>query len=235
MQVYFVPSRRECLRRRNHFDDFFMDTLLSPSSFMFDEDKDFDFMKHPLRRIRRISPYIIPRGIKNINIRTEKENNEEKENKKCKKDSNKNTESSKYSSQNEEKSLTKKDNFLNQFINFEEIFPSFNELSTLLRNSEEGPFEVNVNLRGCDPEKVKVEIKDDVLKVEGSKKTSEGSYTYVRHEQTIPKGVSASSLKASLLPEGILTIRQDQKQDVPVTMITEKESEKSSEESRKNA
>ncbi|KAL7648633.1 UNVERIFIED_CONTAM: hypothetical protein RMT77_000539 [Armadillidium vulgare] len=211
-----------------------MDTLLPPSSFMFDEDEDFAFMKHPLRHIRRISPYIIPRGIKNINIRTEKENNEEIENKKCLKDSNKNTESSKYSSQNEEKSLTKKDNFLNQFINFEEIFPSFNEFSTLLRNSE-GPFEVNVNLRGCGPEKVKVEIKDDVLKVEGSKKTSEGSYTYVRHEQTIPKGVSASSLKASLLPEGILTIRQDQKQDVPVTMITEKESEKSSEESRKNA
>src|ERR1700755_3519862 len=154
MQVYFVPSRRECLRRRNHFDDFFMDTLLSPSSFMFDEDKDFPFMKHPLRHIRRISPYIIPRRIKNINIRKEKENNEEKENKKCEKDSNKNTETSKYSSQNEEKSLTKKDNFLNQFINFEEIFPLFNELSTLLRNSEEGPFEVNVNLRGCDPEKV---------------------------------------------------------------------------------
>ncbi|KAL7648629.1 UNVERIFIED_CONTAM: hypothetical protein RMT77_000535 [Armadillidium vulgare] len=234
MQVYFVPSRRECLRKRNHFDDFFMDTLLPPSSFMFDEDEDFAFMKHPLRH-RRISPNIIPRSIKNINIRKEKENNEEKENKKCEKDSNKNTESSKYSSQNEEKSLTKKEDFFNQLISLEETIPTFNELSTLLRNSEEGPFEVNVNLRGCDPEKVKVEIKDDVLKVEGSKKTSEGSYTYVRHEQTIPKGVSASSLKASLLPEGILTIRQDQKQVVPVTMITEKESEKSSEESLKNA
>ncbi|KAL7648634.1 UNVERIFIED_CONTAM: hypothetical protein RMT77_000540 [Armadillidium vulgare] len=234
MQVYFVPSRSECLRRRNHFDDFFMDTLLPPSSFMFDEDEDFAFMKYPLRH-RRISPYIIPRRIKNIRIRKEKENNEEKENKKCEKDSNKNTESSKYSSQNEEKSLTKKDDFFNQLINLEEKFPSFNELSTLLRNSEEGPFEVNVNLRGCDPEKVKVEIKDDVLKVERSKKTSEGSYTYVRHEQTIPKGVSASSLKASLLPEGILTVRQDQKLDVSVTMITEKKSEKSSEESRKNA
>lgn len=235
MEVYYVPSRRECLRRRNLFDDFFMDTHFHPScpSRMFNEAEDFTFLEHPFRRIRRISPYITPRSIRRIDIQKKKHTSEENEKEKSEKDSS--SEIAKKSPQNGEKSLTKMDNFFNKLINLEETFPYFNELSTLLRNSEEGSFEVNVNLQGCDPEKVKVEIKDDVLKVEGTKETPDGSYTYVRHEQTIPKGIPASSLRASLLPEGILTIRQDQKCDIPVTMITEKESEKSSEKSRKNA
>ncbi|KAL7635584.1 UNVERIFIED_CONTAM: hypothetical protein RMT77_014653 [Armadillidium vulgare] len=213
MELFFLPNSRQRFFRRN----FPSDNLIRwgyPNNFF---DEDFAVVDCPLPPTRRNISFIVPKG-RYFQRRKE----DTKDETKSKEGETKNEEETK-SDERKEKSLQiNQDNFFRNLIKLEEVFPSFDHISSLLQTSDKVPFEVNVNLHGCDPEKTKVEIKDGILKVEGRKETSDGSYIFVRHEQTIPNKIDPSKIKASLLPEGILKIRQSEEtQNIPITMENE--------------
>lgn len=215
MDVFFLPnSRARYCRRNSPFDDFFRSQWGYPYSFY---DEDFPVADYPFPLTRRNVSFIVPTG-RYFQRRAEdkSDKSESKEDDKTK------TEEKPKDAPpaDENKCLQRRpDDFVRNLINLEEVFPSFDQFSSLLKTSDKGPFEVNVNLHGCDPDKIKVEIKDGVLKVEGRRETSDGSYTFVKHEQTIPGNIDPSKLKASLLPEGILKLRQDEETHIiPISM-----------------
>ncbi|KAL7635582.1 UNVERIFIED_CONTAM: hypothetical protein RMT77_014651 [Armadillidium vulgare] len=212
MELFFLPNTRERFYRRNFPSLNFMERGY-PYNFF---DEDFAVSDCPFPPIRRNISFIVPKGRRKEDTKDET---------KSKEGETKDEEETK-SDERKEKSLQiNQDNFFRNLINLEEVFPSFDHISSLLQTSDKVPFEVNVNLHGCDPEKTKVEIKDGILKVEGRKETSDGSYIFVRHEQTIPNKIDPSKIKASLLPEGILKIRQSEEtQNIPITMENEVES-----------
>ncbi|RXG50848.1 hypothetical protein Avbf_03347 [Armadillidium vulgare] len=89
-------------------------------------------------------------------------------------------------------------------------------------NVEKNPFEVQVYMRGCDPDNIKISIKDGLLRIEGSNKLTDTNSIFIRHEQTIPESVSIDNLKAFLHPEGLLTIGQMEEGIFPIQIKFEK-------------
>ncbi|KAL7631941.1 UNVERIFIED_CONTAM: hypothetical protein RMT77_017750 [Armadillidium vulgare] len=89
-------------------------------------------------------------------------------------------------------------------------------------NVEANSFEVQVYMRGCDPDNIKISIKDGLLRIEGSNKLTDTNSIFIRHEQTIPESVSIDNLKAFLHPEGLLTIGQMEEGSFPIQIKFEK-------------
>ncbi|KAL7631939.1 UNVERIFIED_CONTAM: hypothetical protein RMT77_017748 [Armadillidium vulgare] len=89
-------------------------------------------------------------------------------------------------------------------------------------NTVPDAFEVQVNLRGCDTDNIKISIKDGHLKVEGSNKSTDTNFISVTHEQNIPEKVSTDNLKAFLHPEGLLTISEMEETYFPFQLTVER-------------
>ena len=62
------------------------------------------------------------------------------------------------------------------------------------------------NFSGYDPKNIKIDVVGNMIQVE-AKEEADGSFRYVKYQRNIPEGVSPSDLKATMKPNGLLSVK----------------------------